>query len=399
MKSTDLLRLPLRALTSQRHRTALTALGIAVGIAAVVLLTAIGAGIQHFILTEFVQFGTNIIRVEPGKTTTRGSAGGVIANVRPLTLEDAESLKPLRGIQAVVPLVSGNVDVKAGKLKRRMTVLGVGAQAPDLWQFSIAQGRFLPDDPPRTARPFAVLGHRARLEFFGPDRPIGDLIRVAGEPYRVVGVTQPKGQMTGFDLDDSVYIPAGRALAMFNREGLDSINVLFNENINATGIVMAIRKELKERHGTDDFTVKTQEEMLDSLSSILGILTLAIGGLGGISLIVGGVGVLTIMTISVSERTGEIGLLRALGSRKRQILTLFLVEAIALSGLGGVAGLVLGIGGGWLLAWLIPALPIQISLDFLLISELLAILVGLMAGVAPARNAASLDPVEALRAE
>ena len=399
MKVIDLLRLPFGSLLAQKPRTALTALGIAVGIAAVVLLTAIGEGIQHYILTEFVQFGTNIIRVEPGKTTTKGSAGGVIANIKPLTLEDAEAISPLRGVVAVVPLVSGNVDVKVGNLKRRMTVLGVGAKAPDLWQFATAIGRFLPDDAARTARPFAVLGHRTREELFATERPIGELIRVAGEPYRVVGVTEPKGQMTGFDLDDSVYIPAGRALAMFNRTGLDAINVLFAPNANPTAIVDDIRKQLVKLHGTDDFTVATQEEMLSSLGSILDILTLAISGLGGISLIVGGVGVLTIMTISVSERTSEIGLLRALGSRKHQILGLFLVEAIALSGLGGLFGLLLGVGGAWLMAWIIPALPIRLSLDYLLVAELLAILVGLAAGVMPARNAAALDPVEALRAE
>lgn len=399
MKSRDLLRLPLRALAAQRHRTALTALGIAVGIAAVVLLTAIGAGIQQFILSEFVQIGTNILRVEPGKTTTKGTAGAVIANVRPLTLEDAKSIEPLRGVDAVVPVVSGNADVKVGNRKRRMTVLGVGSQAPEVWRFYSALGRFLPDDEPRTARPFVVLGSRARVELFGAERPIGELIRIAGEPFRVVGVMQPKGQMTGLDLDDSVYIPTGRALAMFNREGVGEINVLFNENADATGVAGHIRQTLAKRHGTEDFTVSTQEQMLASLGSILGILTLAAGGLGGISLVVGGVGVLTIMTISVSERTREIGLLRAIGARKRQIMALFLIEAVVLSGLGGGAGLLLGVGGAWLLGWAVPALPVRMAPEFIILAELLAVLVGLAAGLAPARNAASLDPVEALRAE
>jgi putative ABC transport system permease protein len=399
MKSRDLFRLSLRALMAQTHRTALTALGIAVGIAAVVLLTSIGAGIQRLVLTEFVQFGTNILRVEPGKVTTKGTAGAVIANVKPLTLEDAVALMPIRGVEAIVPLVSGNVDVKVANRKRRMTVLGVGSQAPELWQFYPAVGRFLPDDAPRTARPFVVLGSKAREELFGTDRPIGALIRIAGEPYRVVGVMQPKGQMTGIDLDDSVYIPTGRALAMFNREGASEINVLFDKNADSSSIADEVNRILDVRHGTSDFTISTQEEMLESLGSILGILTLAVGGLGGISLIVGGVGVLTIMTISVSERTREIGLLRAIGSRKRQIMALFLIEAVALSGLGGIAGLILGVGGAWMLGFLIPALPVKISPEFILLAEMLAIFVGLVAGVAPARNAASLDPVEALRGE
>jgi len=399
MNSRDLFRLPLGALASQRHRTLLTALGIAVGIAAVVLLTAIGAGIQQFVLSEFVQIGTNILRIEPGKTTTKGSVGAIVTNVRPLTLEDAAALAPLRGVEAVVPVVSGNVDVKVGNLKRRMTVLGVGAQAPEVWQFFPAQGRFLPDDEPRTARPFVVLGSKAWQEFYGTERPIGELIRIAGEPFRVVGVMQPKGQMTGLNLDDSVYIPSGRALAMFNREGVAEINLLFRKDLAPDPLIAQLHKTLSQRHGAEDFTISTQEQMLKSLGSILGILTLAAGGLGGISLVVGGVGVLTIMTISVSERIREIGLLRAIGSRRRQIMLLFLIEAVALSALGGVAGLLLGVGGAWLLSWLVPALPVRIDPEFIVLAEVLAIIVGLAAGVAPARNAAALDPVEALRAE
>ena len=399
MKAGDLMRVSWRALSAQRHRTLLTALGIAVGIAAVVLLTAIGAGIQQFVLAEFVQIGTNILRVEPGKTTTKGTAGAVISNVKPLTLDDAEALALVRGVEAVVPVVSGNADVKVGNKKRRLTVLGVGSKAPDVWQFHTAQGRFLPEDEPRTARPFVVLGSKAYGELFGAERPIGELIRIAGEPFRVVGVMQPKGQMTGIDLDDTVYIPTGRALTTFNREGVAEINLLFAEGADAAGIVGAVRKTLAQRHGAEDFTVSTQEQMLQSLGSILGILTLAAGGLGGISLVVGGVGVLTIMTISVSERTREIGLLRAIGSRTRQILALFLIEAVFLSAVGGIAGLVLGVGGAWLLGWLVPGLPVRIDPEFILLAEVLAILVGLVAGVAPARNAASLDPVEALRAE
>jgi putative ABC transport system permease protein len=399
MNLRDLLRLPVRTLVAHGHRTLLTALGIAVGIAAVVLLTAIGAGIQQFVLSEFVQIGTNILRVEPGKTTTKGTAGAVIANVRPLTLDDAHSLTLIRGVEGIVPLVSGNADVKVGNQKRRMTVLGVGSQAPAVWQIHNQQGRFLPDDEPRTARPFVVLGSRAWQEFFGTNRPIGHVIRIAGEPYRVVGVMEPKGQLTGIDLDDAVYIPTGRALAMFNREGVAEFNVLFAKEAKADTIVTLIAKTLAGRHGTEDFTVSTQEQMMASLGSILGILTLAAGGLGGISLVVGGVGVLTIMTISVSERTREIGLLRAIGSRKRQILALFLFEAVALAALGGVAGLVLGVGGAWLLAWAVPGLPVRLDPEFIFLAELLAVLVGLAAGVVPARNAATLDPVEALRAE
>ncbi len=399
MKSRDLFHLALGSLRAQWHRSILTALGITIGIAAVVLLTGIGEGIRRMVLTEFVEFGTNIVRVKPGKTTTTGSSGAVLTNVRPLTLEDAQALKSVRGVAAVVPMVSGNADVKVSNLKRRMTVLGVGSQAPDLWQFHTALGRFLPDDDLRWARPFVVLGSRARTELFGTERPVGDLIRIAGEPYRVVGVMQSKGQMTGLDLDDAVYVPAGRALAMFNREGLGEINVLFTKGAEVTEILNQIAKILADRHGASDFTLSTQEQMLDSLRSILGKLTLAIAGLGGISLFVGGIGMFTIMTIAVSERTCEIGLLKAIGSRRRQILALFLIEASLLAGLGGIAGLLLGVGGAWLLGLAVPTLPVEISLKYTLLAEMLSILIGLAAGVAPARSAAALDPVLALHAD
>jgi len=392
-------RLSASALVTQRMRSFLTALGIAVGIGSVVLLTSIGEGVHRFVLAEFTQFGTNLISISPGKTKTAGIAGGILANVRPLTLGDAEALKSVRDIEAVVPLVQGNASVEARGHRRRTTVLGVGPEMPQLWQLGVAMGRFLPNDDPRAARSLVALGSRMRHELFGQDNPLGQLVRIAGERYRVIGVMESKGQMLGFDLDDTVFIPAARALSMFNRESLMQINMIYNVHVDVDEVVQAVRARLKSRHGGEDFTITTQKQMLETLGSILGILTLAVGALGGISLLVGGVGILTIMTISVNERTAEIGVLRAIGAERRQILVLFLGEAVVLSGLGGAAGLMLGAGGAWLLGALVPSLPVHTPWYYVLIAELLAILVGMVAGVVPARNAARLDPVEALRAE
>ncbi len=392
-------RLSASALVTQRMRSFLTALGIAVGIGSVVLLTSIGEGVHRFVLAEFTQFGTNLISISPGKTKTAGISGGILANVRPLTLGDAEALKSVRQIEAVVPLVQGNASVEARGHRRRTTVLGVGPEMPQLWQLGVAMGRFLPNDDPRAARSLAALGSRMRHELFGQDNPLGQLVRIAGERYRVIGVMESKGQMLGFDLDDTVFIPAARALSMFNRESLMQINMIYNVHVDVDEVVQAVRARLKSRHGSEDFTITTQKQMLETLGSILGILTLAVGALGGISLLVGGVGILTIMTISVNERTAEIGVLRAIGAERRQIMVLFLGEAVVLSGLGGAAGLILGAGGAWLLGALVPSLPVHTPWYYVLIAELLAILVGMVAGVVPARNAARLDPVEALRAE
>jgi putative ABC transport system permease protein len=395
----DTIKLSLQAVTSHRMRSFLTALGIAVGIAAVVLLTSLGEGIHRFVLAEFTQFGTNLIGITPGKTSTTGMSGAVISNVRPMSLEDAQALARLPRVIATVPVVQGNAAVEFGQHSRRTYVFGVGAAAPAVWQLRVAQGRFLPNDDPRTARAFAVLGSKVKDELFGSENPLGKRVRIGSEHYRVLGVMESKGQMLGFDLDDAVYIPAARALSLYNRQSLMEIDLLYSAGSSSKDVARRAKDLLVERHGSEDFTIVTQDQMLDVLGSVLNILTIAVGALGGISLLVGGVGILTIMTIAVNERTAEIGLLRAVGAGRRQILVLFIGEATVLASLGGLAGLVLGTGGAWLLGKFVPALPTHTPLIYVLFSELLAALIGLSAGVLPALHAARLDPIEALRAE
>ena len=210
---------------------------------------------------------------------------------------------------------------------------------------------------------------------------------------------RPKGQMLGFDLDDSVYIPVGRALAMFNRESLMEVDVLYQAGADPDEVATRVKRLLSQRHGREDFTIITQDQMLEVLGSVLEILTLAVGALGTISLVVGGIGILTIMTISVNERISEVGLLRALGAARHQIMGLFLGEAMILGSAGGLAGLALGIGGAWLIHLLLPGLPVHIAWTYVLLSLGIAVGIGLLAGVVPALRAARLDPVQALRAE
>jgi len=395
----DSAKLAIASLSSQRMRSFLTALGIAVGIASVVLLTSIGEGIHKFVLSEFTQFGTNLIAVSPGKTTTAGISGALISNVRPLSIDDALALAQTPKILGVVPFVQGNASVEFGKRSRRTYVFGVGSQVPAVWQMKVAMGRFLPDDDPRTARAFAVLGSTVKDELLGSVNPLGRRIRIGGERYRVIGVMESKGQMLGFDLDDAVYIPTQRALAMFNRESLMEIDMIYGSDSNVDEIVKNVKALLMDRHGAEDFTITTQEQMLDVLGSVLNILTLAVGALGGISLLVGGVGILTIMTISITERKAEIGLLRAIGAGRGQILSLFMGEAVVLSSIGGLAGLISGAGGAWLLGMIVPALPTHTPWLYVVLAEILAAFIGLLAGVLPAYRAANLDPIEALRAE
>ena len=399
MLAADSLRLAARAITAQRLRSFLTLLGIAVGIAAVILLTSIGEGIHRFVLAEFSQFGTNVIAVTPGKTKTGGAAPGLPTSARPLSLDDARALAGLPHVISATPSIWGNAEVGANGRLRRTSVYGVGPQMLEVFKGKIRVGRFLPAEDAENARAFAVLGPKLKEELFGTGNALGARLRIGSDQFRIIGVLESKGQFLGIDLDDTAFIPAARGLEIFNREGLNEIDLAAEEGFPSSLIADAARAKMLARHGHEDFTITTQEEMLSTLSNILDVLTLAVGALGGISLLVGGVGIVTIMTIAVSERTGEIGLLVALGARRRAILGLFLGEAVALSALGGLLGLLLGIGLAQLIQLLVPALPVHTPLSFVLLAEGLAVAIGLAAGVLPARRAARLDPVEALRTE
>ena len=399
MNRRDFATLAFGALLAHRLRSVLTLLGIAVGIAAVVLLTSIGEGVHRFVLSEFTQFGTRLVGVTPGRTTTLGIPGAIIGTVRPLSIDDSEAIRRLPHVEAAVPVLQGNAAVEAGNRSRRTTVIGVGHDMLRVWSLRMAIGKALPPDDPRNARTFAVLGTKVRRELFGNSSALGRRIRVGGDRYRVVGVTESKGQVLGFDMDDVVYIPAARALDLFGRDGLMEIDLVYAEEASTRSIVASVRRLLISRHGQEDFTVTTQEQMLDVLGSILNVLTFAVGVLGGISLLVGGVGIVTLMTIAVTERTPEVGLLRALGATRTQVLWLFLGEAVLLSVLGGLAGLALGTSSAHLLHLALPPLPVHTPWSFALLAVGIAFAIGLVAGIMPARRAATLDPVEALRTE
>ena len=400
MTPVDLLRLALRALSMHRLRTLLTALGTGIGVAAVILLTSIGEGMYDFMETEATRFGTHFLVITPGKTVTIGGPPGLNTNtVRPLTLDDALAIGRLSSVKAVAPAVMGFAEAEREGIKRDVTVLGTGPDLPEIFTLEVASGRFLPKEDFEASRPLAVLGSEMKNRLFGPDNALGAYIRVAGQRFRVVGVLADAGTMVGFDMNDIIFVPVRHTMEIYNMLGVQEVDVRYDENRPASEVEGDISRLLIARHGSEDFTITTQDQMLSTMRVILSTITSAVAALGGISLVVGGVGIFTIMTISVQERIFEIGLFRSLGARRREVRRLFMAEALALGAAGGLLGLALGQGAAWLLAAIFPVIPVSISVPYTIAAMMIAVLIGILAGVAPAVRAARMNPVLALRAE
>ena len=399
MLRADLFRLTTQSIAAHRMRSILTSLGIGIGVTAVVLLTSIGEGVNHYVIDQFTQFGTTTLGVQPGKANTLGVSSAVFNSIRPLSLADAEAIERAPYVLHSVPVVSGSASVEAQGRERTVNVFSVGPGFDQAFKFEVASGEFLPPDDLERARPVAIIGATVYQELYAGANPLGDRIRIGGSRFRVIGVMEAKGQMLGFDLDDSVYIPAARGLELFDREGLHEIDVLYAEDAPVEEVVAGITRILVARHGSEDFTIVTQQQMLDVLGSIVDVLTMGVAALGGISLLVGGVGIFTIMTIAVRERTAEIGILRAIGATRGRITQFFLSEAIILSSLGGLFGLGLGFAIIIVAQFAVPGLPLRLSILYAAIAEAIAIVIGLVAGVLPARHAAELEPLDALRTE
>jgi len=394
----ELIRLAVLAVAAHRLRSALSVLGIAIGIGAVILLTSIGEGTRRFMLGQFTQFGTNILTVMPGKSKTIGLPGVLGGTTHKLTLDDAMALGRLPEIEEVAPLSFGTGRVERGDRSRAVNVYGVTPSVARVWKFRPQLGGFWPAADPHRPYQAALLGTKLRRELFGDSNPLGQWVRIGGSRFRVVGVMEPKGQFLGIDLDDIAFIPVASAMRTFNQAELIEVDVLYTQDEAAT--VQGVRRLLTARHqGNEDFTILTQEAMLDVLGNVMNVVTAAVGAIGGISLVVGAIGILTMMWIAVGERTREIGLMRALGATRRQVKALFLVEAAALAALGGVAGLLGGIGAGQALRLAIPGLPVETPLTFVAAALAVAAATGLAAGALPAQRAAGLDPIEALQAE
>jgi putative ABC transport system permease protein len=396
----DLMRLSSGAMRGHPLRSALSMLGIAIGVAAVIMLTSLGEGARRYMVTQFSQFGTNLLAINPGKTETGGMPGVFAGTTRKLTIDDAEALARIPMLDAVVPMAFAQARVEGHGRGRSVFIYGTTFQAPEVFKFSVGQGQFLPEGDPRSGGSVAVLGPKLKHELYGDDNALGDFVRVAGARLRVIGVMRPKGQILGMDMDDAAYVPVATAMRLFNLEELQEIDVIFPNESMTDAAVAAVKEVMIDRHrGEEDFTITSQSEMLKVFGRVMDVLTLGVAVIAGISLLVGSIGIFTMMWISVGERTGEIGLLRALGATAGQVRQIFLTEAVLLTMAGGIAGLLFGFAATVVLRFFLPDFPAGAPLEYVVAALLVSAIAGILSGVGPARRAAQLAPVDALRAE
>ena len=397
MSLRDLVGFAARALRGHRLRTGLSLLGVAIGVAAVVTLTALGEGARRYVIGQFASIGTNLVIVVPGKTETTGGMPGMGGAPNDLTLEDARAL--LRGvpeIEKAAPMVMGTETVAFQERQRQVGLIGSTHEALEVRRLAVASGRFLPPLEWDRSAPVAVLGQTAARELFPGQDPVGQIVRVGAWRMRVIGVLAPRGQQLGVNMDDVVIVPVATAMKMLNRRSLFRLLLQVHAHTGLDRARQSVVRLITERHGEEDVTAITQDAVLGAFTSILGALTLALAGIASVSLVVAGVGIMNVMLVSVSERTREIGLLKALGAGRRQILLAFLAEAVLLSSAGGALGLLVGWLAVRLLVAFYPALPATPPPWAVVAAFSLSVAVGGLFGVLPARRATRLDPVAAL---
>ncbi|MFC1706311.1 ABC transporter permease [Planctomycetota bacterium] len=397
MKLPDLVHFAGTALAGHRLRTGLSLLGVAIGVAAVVLLTALGEGARRYVTDQFESLGTNLLIVIPGKTDTAGGMPGIAGAPNDLTIGDAEALRrKLPVARRVVPVAIGSETVARHKRQRQVLVIGTTEDFLYARQLSVARGRFLPRLDLHRTMPVTVIGPKVASELFPGENALGKVVHIGGQRMRVIGLLASRGVQLAVDMDEVAFVPVTTGMRMFNRSSLFRILI----EVRAHGDIDSTRaralKILRERHGEEDVTCLTQDSVLGAFSSILVALSLALAGIAAISLTVAGIGIMNVMLVSVSERTSEIGLLKAIGATNRQVLAVFLSEAVLISTTGGV----LGLGGSWLAGqavhWRYPTFPLEAPVWAVGAALAVSLGTGVLFGILPAMRATRLDPVTAL---
>ncbi len=399
----------LETMNGNKLRSGLTILGIVIGVGAVIAMLAVGQGAQDTITGAISGIGTNLLFVTSGNDIVD------VRNPKPLTLGDAQAINDrfaAPDVQAVAPIIQGRNDVTAGGQTMSVSVTGTTPEYFVMQNYSLIEGDFLTQDNLQGNASAAVIGPGVADKLFGRrNGVVGETIRISGQPFRIVGLLQSKGGGTFGSQDNQVIVPFTTAQTrLIHRSVLNEVDQLYVQAVSAKAVPAAtdeVKQVLRQRHrtpvGVDDFTVFSQADFLSIATTVTGVFTIFLGGIAGISLLVGGIGIMNIMLVSVTERTREIGLRKALGARKRDILVQFLIESSMLSLIGGVIGILLGWSLGYAVGRIAAATgnPFNpaISLDAILLATLFSAAVGLFFGIYPANRAASLEPVEALRYE
>ncbi|MEA3411554.1 MAG: ABC transporter permease [Pseudomonadota bacterium] len=399
LRGADVLRYSLGSLQGFPSRTVLMLIAMAIGVCAVVVLTSLGEGARRYVIGEFSSLGTNLIIVIPGRSETSGINPSTMMGETPrdLTLDDARALLRSYSVRRVAPINVGSADVNWKGRSREAVILGSTHDLAAIRHWELGQGRFLPKVDLDRAAPVTVIGGKIRDELFGARHALGEWIRIGDRRFRVIGIMGSEGRSIGVDVQETVIVPIASAQQMFNTSSLFRLLVEARSRDAIEPVKRFVIKTIQERHqGEKDVTVITQDAVLNTFDRILGALTWAVGGIGAISLAVAGILIMNVMLVAVSQRTAEIGLLKALGASPRQIVTLFLSEAVLLSALGAVAGLLLGELGSLAIRHAFPVFPAHAPVWAVVMAPGVALLTGLLFSLMPARRAARLDPVLAL---
>ncbi len=398
MQTSDIAAFSIQAATASRGRTILTLLAMAIGVSSVILLISLGDSGRRYVMDQFASLGTNLLIVIPGRSETTGGPPPLLGETpRDLTLDDAIALKQSTAIRRVAPIIAGSAPVSFKQLEREMIVLGSSADLFEARRLTMGQGSFLPPGDLDRGGNFCVIGSKGKTELFGNNQALGKWLRIGDRRFRVIGVLADTGVSLGEDLGEVVIIPVATAQSLFNRVSLFRI-VVEAVNEDAVGRAKkAILSIIKARHeGEDDITVITQDAVLATFDKIFRTLTLTVGGIAAISLVVAGIMIMNIMLVAISNRRSEIGLLKALGAARSQIMGLFLTESALLSTAGAFFGFILAFSAMKLLAGFFPEYNLALVPWSPFIASGLALGTGIIFGVLPARRAAMLEPALAL---
>ena len=397
MNLVESFRIAIRALSANKVRSVLTMLGVIIGVAAVILLVSIGTGVQSEITGQFEGLGSNLIFAFPGNFEEGGGGGGGgVAIRKQFTLEDAEMIeRRLVGAEAVIPIIQAPAVVKRGSTTWRTTIAAGNEKGSAVFQAELLDGRFYNRGEVVAATNVVMLGSSVKDKLFGERDPIGEIITVNGQRFTVVAHFAAQGGALSGDQDNQIYIPVTTAQQLLGTDKISSIVVKAAESSNVDAVKAQMNRLLTPKFG-DEFSVFTQEQTLGLLTTLLGTLTAMLAGLASISLLVGGIGIMNIMLVSVSERTREIGIRKAVGARTYDILSQFVIEAMVLSVLGGVLGILVGAGGALAMQRWVPA---EVTFWAVVLAFIFSAAVGVFFGVYPAYRASRLDPIEALRYE